>query len=399
MLELLWVGDAACPSGFAEGTHGVLETIHKHFNVTVLGLNYRGDPLHGLYPYDIYAAAVAGDALGVGRIVWMCDRIKFLRGRKPDVIVIQNDPWNIPLYINQLKLFDDYKNIPVVGFIAVDGKNCRGADYLNDLALGIFWTQFALDEARAGGFTKPGTVVRLGVNRMIYKPEDMLEARRALNMPEVYNRAFIVMNVNRNQPRKRWDLSIKYFAEWIKQYQIQDAILMLHVAPTGDKGVDIGDLARYYGITDYVRTVQTDIWFGLPKEMMRHLYCSADVGITTTQGEGLGLTTLESMACGRPNVVPRWSALGEWADGAVQIPCSTTAVGPPYVNVIGGVVDEAPFIEALHKLYSEPKFYAQQCRAALACAAREEFDWDMIGAQFLGALNGVLAELPTEVSA
>ena len=161
-------------------------------------------------------------------------------------------------------------------------------------------------------------------------------------------------------------------------------------------GVDIGDLARYYGIMDYVRTITTDTWYGLPREKMRHVYCASDVQITTTQGEGLGLTTLESMACGRPDIVPTWAALGEWADGAVQIPCSSTVIGPPYVNVLGGVVDKEPFVEALNRLYSDPRFYAQQQKAALACASRSEFDWEVIGAQFLGALEGVLAPLGVE---
>lgn len=393
MRELLWVGDAACPSGFAEATHGVLETLHKHFHVTVLGINYRGDPLHGKYPYDIYAAAVGGDAFGVGRLVWMCDHIKAKHGRAPDVIVLQNDAWNIPLYTQQLALVPEYKDITVVGFIAVDGKNCRGAEYLNTLSLGIFWSQFGLDEARAGGFTKPGAVVRLGVDRSIFQPEDMLLARQELGMSAAYNRAFIVLNVNRNQPRKRWDLSLRYFANWISSYDIQDALLMLHVAPTGDRGVDIGDLARYYGITDYVRTITTDTWYGMPREQMRHVYCAADIQITTTQGEGFGLTTLEGMACGIPQIVPEWAALGEWADGAIQIPCSSTAVGPPYVNVLGGVADQEAFVAALQCLYDDPMRYEEQKQSALSCASRSEFHWDVIGQRFLGALYGVLAPL------
>jgi D-inositol-3-phosphate glycosyltransferase len=361
--------------------------------VTVLGINYRGDPLHGKYPYDIYAAAAGGDAFGVGRLVWMCDHIRAERGRGPDVVVLQNDAWNIPLYVRQLAQVEEYRDVPIVGFVAVDGKNCRGAEYLNGLSLGIFWSQFALDEARTGGFTRPGAVVRLGVDRSIFQPEDMLEARAALGMPEAYNRAFVVLNVNRNQPRKRWDLTMKYFTSWIQRYGIQDALLMLHVAPTGDRGVDIGDLARYYGVTDFVRTITMDTWYGMAKEQMRHVYCSADVQVTTTQGEGLGLTTLEGMACGVPQVVPDWAALGEWADGAVRIPCSSTAVGPPYVNVIGGVVDEEPFVGALQTLYTDPVFYARRREAGLATAARPEFDWGHIGAQFLGALEGLLVPL------
>jgi hypothetical protein len=91
--RLLWVGDAGVPSGFARATHAILDTLRHHYDVTVLGMNYLGDPeVRRLYPYDIYPAAPGGDGLGVGRLVWVCDRVH------PDVIVIQNDGWFIPYY-------------------------------------------------------------------------------------------------------------------------------------------------------------------------------------------------------------------------------------------------------------------------------------------------------------
>ena len=103
MKRLLWIGDVACPSGFARATHETLDTLRHVYDVTVLGMNYRGDParpddefgkyhVDGRWPYQIYAAAPGGDAFGVGRLIFMCDLVK------PDVIVIQQDGWNVPHY-------------------------------------------------------------------------------------------------------------------------------------------------------------------------------------------------------------------------------------------------------------------------------------------------------------
>lgn len=380
MKKLLWIGDAGCPSGFARATHEILDVMRQSFDVTVLGINYRGDP-HP-YPYPIYAAAVGGDMFGVGRMIWMCDLIK------PDVIVLQNDPWNVPAYTGQLKRFPEYKDLPVVASMAVDGLNCE-IPRLNDLALGIFWTQFGCDEARYGGFSKDATVIPLGVSLTDYYPVTRADARQRL--PDRLHNAFIVGNVNRNQPRKRLDLTIRYFAEWVKSKNIPNAFLYLHVAPTGDTGTDLIQLARYYDVTDNVLTMQPATWYGVSEDDMRMTYNCFDVQISTTQGEGFGLTTFEGMACGVPQIVPDWSALGELVKGAARlVPCTSTAIGPPYVNVIGGIPDEAQFIQALDDVYRKPEVRRQLIADGFDRVSEPRFRWEEIGRAFTDAVKEVV---------
>jgi glycosyltransferase involved in cell wall biosynthesis len=337
----------------------------------VLGINYRGDP-HA-YPYPIYAAGVEGDGFGIERIVWMCDLVK------PDVIVVQNDPWNIPSYLKRLKAF--YPSVPVIGIIAVDGKNCAGRG-LNGLSLAIFWTEFGLDEARAGGYTGPAVVIPLGVDMKTYYPMDKYDARLRRGLPKELDDAFIVGNVNRNQPRKRWDLTIKYFAEWVHNGPLKDAYLYLHVAPTGDMGIQVQALAAYYGILQRILVMEPRTFYGLPEDEMRNTYNCFDVQISTTQGEGFGLTTFEGMACGVPQIVPDWSALGELCKGSARlVPCTSTAIGPPYVNVIGGVADERMFVKEIDALYKNRALREQTALDGLARTAEDRFRWANIGEQ------------------
>lgn len=392
MKKLLWVGDAACPSGFARATHGILDTLRDYYDVTVLGINYRGDP-HS-YPYPIYAAAASdynlsnsamARQLGVDRLLWMCHRIK------PDVIVLQNDGWNIPAYTQMLVRAPEYSSIPVVAAVAVDGKNFLGP-WLTGVSMAVFWTQFALDEARAGGYAGPATVIPLGVDTGIYRPQEQ-KAARLRHFKGYLSDAFIVGNVNRNQPRKRWDLMIKYFAKWITTYKIDDAHLYLHVAPTGDIGVDVQQLARYYGVFNRLVLVEPPVWQGMSEDSLADSYNCFDVCASTTQGEGFGLTALEAMACGIPCVLPDWSALGDWAKrGAWLVPCTSTAVGPPYVNVVGGVPDEGKFVQALHALYSNHDARKQNAQAALECARQEKFEWSNIGRRWAETLEATLSD-------
>lgn len=408
MKKVLIVGDAACPSGFAKGTHAVADGLHADYDVTVLGINYNGDP-HA-YPYPIYAAAVGGDAFGVDRLVFMCDLVKSSRrigARReivenaeacsgPDLIIVQQDGWNVPFYVQKLA-HSEYKNVPLVAVVAVDGKNFDGS-WLDGVSLAIFWTQFALDEARRGGYTGPAEVIPLGVDRNIYRPLNKQEARRRRKI-EMLSEMFIVGNVNRNQPRKRWDLSVKYFAEWVynrmpvsqrnpENRVINDAFLYFHTAPTGDVGFNVRKLARYYGVVDRLALLIPHVFYGSTEEEMRDTYCCFDADMSTTQGEGFGLTTIEAMACGIPCAVPEWSALADWARGGVAyVPCTSTAVGAPYVNVIGGVPDEDAYVETLNRLYLDRTYRERVASDGFALASQECFRWESIQSRYLEVVN------------
>lgn len=386
--KLLWVADAGSPTGFARATHEILKTVIREYDVAVLGINYRGDStIAAQYPYPLYAAQTGGDAFGVKRLVEVYDL------EKPDLIVIQQDGWNFRGYVRQVERFinpereaQGLEPLPVVAIVAVDGKNFQGG-WLEGISHAIFWTEFARHEASAGGYTGPASVIPLGVDTDFYVPMSIKEARYALFGKALPENAFVVGNINRNQPRKRWDLTIKYFAEWVHRYHPENAFLFLHVAPTGDDACNVKQLAEYYGVYQQLALRQTLIFHGVSEEVMRQTYNCLDVQITTTQGEGFGLTTFEGMACGVSQIVPRWSALGELCKGAAfVIPCTSTVIGPPYVNVIGGVPDETLFIEALDQLYLDRRLRESWGARARDRAIENRFQWSVIGEQYLHVL-------------
>jgi glycosyltransferase involved in cell wall biosynthesis len=376
--KLLWVGDAGVPSGFAKATHNILHYVMREYDVTVLGINYRGDP-HA-YPYDIFAAAPGGDFLGVGRLIWMCDAVK------PDVVVIQNDPWLLPLYLKKLKSIKEYAKIPVVAACAVDGKGLEFKP-MNGFDLAIFWTQFGLDESRAGGYEGAACVIPLGVDTKVFHPMDKKEAKNK-RLPTLVDN-FIVGNVNRNQSRKRLDLTIKCFCEWVKDTRNHDAQLYLHVAPTGDTGVDVVRLMRYYGLLDRLALVQPDTWYGITEEEMCLTYNCFDLQVTTSIGEGFGLTTFEGAACEVAQILPKHSALLEYFEGAAWlVDCSSTMVLDPN-SAIGGVIDEHKFMSALDAMYKNPRYIENNGQAARERAAQTRFTWEHVGQMYLDALKGV----------
>lgn len=376
MRKLLWIGDAVCDSGFARCTHKTLETLRTTWDVRVIGINYRGDP-HD-YPYPIYPAY----QLGGGRDLFGVSRVLEILAKFPaDVVVLQNDPWNIPRYIRELDRMP--KRPVVVGAIAVDGLNCMGAA-LNGLDHAIFWTAFAQQEAVKGGFFRSSGVVPLGVDLDVYAPGDRTAARDAIGLPEPIRSGFIILNSNRNQPRKRIDLTIRYFADFFHNHcPAKDAYLYMHVCPTGDVGIDVDGFAKYYGLKGRVLLEQPGVYEGLSEADLALTYHAADMQMSTTQGEGWGLTTMEAMASAVPCVVPDWSALAEWArPGAIMIPCFTTSVTPNKTNTIGGIPDRESIINALQQLYNDPIHRHTIGNAGRELVSRPEYRWENIAQTF-----------------
>lgn len=381
--RLLWVGDAVVSTGFARATHYILDTLKETWEVVVLGMNAPGDP-HP-YPYPIFRAAAGGDHFGVNRIG------ELARVVKPDLIVIQQDPWNFEVYHDALR--SAKVDVPVVGAVAVDGLNCRGTA-LNELAGAVFWTQFGLDQARLGGYVGPATVIPLGVDRKIYRPIGKRTARQQLQIiaadgSEVdLTDVFVVGNVNRNQPRKRLDLTIKFFSEWVRTSKIDNAYLYLHVCPTGETGYDIRDLMRYYGVKDRLILLEPEIGYGISEEGLAHTYAAFDVSVTTTQGEGFGLTTLEAMACKIPVIAPDWAALGDWPKSSIcKVPCTAeTAATTGGINVIGGVPNRVDYLKALDLVYNSATFRRRLADDGFARATSPEFRWTDVGAAYAAFL-------------
>lgn len=380
--RLLWIGDAVAATGFARATHQICDVLQEEFEVSVLGINYYGDP-HP-YSYDIYPSRTGGDQLGYGRVKALVESIG------PAIIVVQNDPWNIQGYLERVG------NIPVIGFVAVDGKNCKGTE-LNGLASAVFWTKFAEEEAKRGGYTGPSDVVPLGVDLRVYRPQDRQMTRERMSLPKIFKErglpedTFVVGTVGRNQWRKRFDLSIEYFAEWVHSRNIRDAILWMHVAPTGDDAWDLADLAKYYKISDRIFTPVIPRMKGVDEALMSRIYSMFDILLSTTLGEGFGLPMFEAMACGTPLIVPDWSGLGELCENAsLKVPCTSTAAHPNQTNTIGGIADKVKTIEALDLMYRNRETRAELSTRGLALVSQPRYRWENIGRAFLEHVNSVL---------
>lgn len=376
---LLFVGDAVVSTGFSRCTHAALPWLAQDWDVHVLGINYHGDPGAEDLPATVYPACRAftgEDLFGVKRFG------HFVRDLRPDAAVLLQDPWNVPVYMQHAA------DVPVVGWIAVDHENCRGAA-MNDLAGAVLWTEFALLEARRGGYGGPAAVIPLGVGPE-FKPLPQQEARNVqIGLPEQVRGKFIVGVVGRNQERKRLDLVFAAFAQWVNTRPNVDAALLLHVAPTGEDCYDIDNLVSYYNLQGRVVKLMPDVGKGLPNHGMPWVYACMDVYLSMSQAEGWNLCALEAMASGVPVVLPDQGGPGDWAgDAALKVPCPTFQFWGPKINAKHGIPDVGAAVQALDRLYRDKDLLQQQVGRGLDLAGQPEFVWDNVGKAFATAVKG-----------
>lgn len=362
-MKVLFVGDSpTVNTGFSRCTREVCnELIQLGHTVAVLGMGYAGDP-HS-YPYPIYPCVNRYDKCtsygGEERLPFLVSRLG------PDVIILLTDPWNVWDYINQLdkvKELCDKDNVPftippIVGWLAVDSKNQKG-EPLNRLAHLVVWTKFAGKELVKGGYGGDYSIVPLGVDTSIFYPRDKAESRAEIFGDNLPSNAFLVGVVGRNQPRKRLDLTIEYFSEWVRTCGVSDAYLYLHVAPTGERSCDIRSLITYHGLKGRVIINEPEVGMGNDESLMPKVYSSLDVHMTQSQAEGWHLPTLEAMACGVVCLVPDHSAFekenGWCGDAVVRVKCSASALTAPlngYPYTIGAVPGKVDTINALQLIY------------------------------------------------
>jgi glycosyltransferase involved in cell wall biosynthesis len=385
--KLMIIADAGADTGFAQVTHNLIENLFDKWDIHVLAINYQGDPHPLQSKAKMYnpSAKVQGDFYGINRVAELTHKVQ------PDVMLLINDPWVASSYQPIIEK-SGYKGA-VVLYTPIDGHNVMSAyiEPLNNFTHAVGYTQFGVDQLRKGGLLIPATVIPHGVNKKLWKPTDKAEAREKQGFPDDW---YIVNVTDRNQIRKRIDLAFYYFAQWVHSTNKPESVKLHYHGGMKDSGWDLLQLAESFGISKRLIISHPDInsQQGIPLELMPYFYAPADVGLSTTMGEGWGLTTHERMAMRIPMIVPEYSALGEWAKGGVHY---TRVSDIPYfnigsVNTKGGVPDMQSTVDALEALYVDKDYRDHIAQKGYELATQSKFSWRTIALQFNDVFNAAI---------
>lgn len=128
---------------------------------------------------------------------------------------------------------------------------------------------------------------------------------RKTKFPNLPEDAFIVLNVNRNDWRKDWLATMQAFE--VLAEANPKAYLYLHTNPIAH-GCNL--FAQSYKMKHRDRYVYTKM-ANASREELNGIYNAADVLISTSLGEGWGLSMTEAFAAGTPVVMPSNSVFPE----------------------------------------------------------------------------------------
>lgn len=388
MAKILYCGDAFVETGFGRVAENLLPALAEHHEVSVLAVNYHGDPHPEAKKYETYPAMLHGsDPFGSHRMAELVQTIK------PDLIWVTNDIWvAISLWdaVKDLReklgfRFFVYTPIDSYGLFPELLKSIEDWDGL------ATYTKFGAEEIKKIGYKKDIGIISHGTDFSKFFPMDKQECRKQLGVPED---VFIVFNGNRNQPRKRIDLTIKAFIKFAKDRD--DARLWLNMG-TKDMGWDIVPLfkrvARDEGYDATGKLILTSPNFStancLSVEQLNMVYNSADIGINTCIGEGWGLVNSEHAATGIMQLVPDHTSLAEIFDELPRIECQGSETDRNY-GLERMLPNPDSAAELLAHYYDNPSQLKKDGRWCYERMHEEAFTWPYIIEQMLTTIEKVL---------
>jgi len=391
-VKILFWGDAVIETGFARVLHSIARHLPSYYDISWIGVNYFGDPHK--YPYRIYpavsGASIRNDVYGINRFE------SIAAVEKPDVIFIVNDAWVQNSLLDAIKKF--YKNgkLPrIVSYVPIDAEDHDPDWYTNfDIVEKVVaYTEFGKREIikASSKLEDKLSIIPHGVDSDTFYQlpgtKDEIKHQLYPDRPDFYNDSFITLCANRNQPRKRIDISMKAF-KLFSDNKPENVKLYLHMGIV-DSHINIEKMSRRLGIDK--RLIVTNMQSGVqhvPIEKLNVIYNATDVGLNTSVGEGFSLTNIEHAVTGAPQVVAGHSALRElYSDCGLVVPTSTDYV-LDNIMTTGYLVTPEDVAERLEALYMDRGLYSSLSLKGQQKFTSDEYKWENIAKQWIKLFEG-----------
>jgi len=345
----------------------------------------------------------------------------FLHKNPQDIVIIFNDmvitSSLVQTIVNEMTI-DERKSFLLVSYMdqVYPYQKQHFIDMLNTYFDAVItFTPYWRKTARMIGLKKevPCFVFPHGFDHELYFPIPRKLARIFFNLPET---AFVILNLNRNQPRKRWDQTMIAFAELIGEYynyslahpekKLREIRLM--VGTTLDGPWDIKEIfnheLRLRGVPlSFAENCIVSL--SNPQQLsdkdINILYNACDVGINTCEGEGWGLCQIEHLAVGAPQVCPKIGGLQEFLNSENSSPID--AKWKYYIDKsrdpIGGIAeigDPIEYGQTLWKYYMDPSLcekHAKQGRKEILT----HYKWETVVEYFYHLIKHISKDVKKRI--
>lgn len=400
------LSDAGCNTGFAVASHGIgdrLVTQYGH-DVHVLATNYRGD--YWPTPMKLYRPDLVklNDVYGLSRFVEMIGKVE------PDVVIILNDPYIVLRLLFRNQFDKDLvlaRYAPILAYMPVDGTNFPG-DWkrMPGLVAGIeplpgrpSPSMMPVVMSKHGNTLFPNApLVYHGVDTKTFRPltptdpvisssneviTSKRDAKKLLNIPDD---SILILRVDRNSHRKNyadtWKALVPVMHENPKVH------VWFHCKIEGDDVELAQVISRDMSIADRFHwPADHNTFTGWTVQDLVAVYNAADIFVSTSMGEGFGLTLGEAAACGVPIVAQNVSSIPEVV-GPGGILLEPERLYTPHSGEDQWLPNVAAFTDAIRKLVN-----SRGARRELGEAGRkhvvESFVWDDAARRFHELITAV----------
>jgi len=187
--------------------------------------------------------------------------------------------------------------------------------------------------------------------------------------------------------RKRMERLLKAYSLFIKDSrQLKDrTVLHMHTIPIAIDGLNLIRIVQDLGIQDNVifsyGSFRSAAW---TNEGINILYNTFDTNISASSGEGFGLATIESLACGIPNIGPNSTSFTELIGEDPKTRRGLLASIIDWQMIPDGcyrsLVDEQDLSQCMRIMYQDEKLRKQCSKNAIEWT--KQFNWTSICQQW-----------------
>jgi glycosyltransferase involved in cell wall biosynthesis len=358
--------------------------------------DHRTDYPENVYEYDAFANENPKQhGFGFGQVK------DFVTMNKPDVVIVYNDMLVLRGVISQL-LEVPNRNFKIIAYID-QVYLCQKREYIEYINqtcdVAMMFTDFWEKNIMKQGIRLPSCFLPHGFSKMAHYsiPKKLARKYYNLSMDD-----FIVMNLNRNQPRKRWDTCMQAMALVVSKMPDSKIKLLISAQMNGawnllevyerelkKYGISLEEGMKHLIIMDNPQNTNDD--------NILFMYNVADVGINTCDGEGFGLCNFQQAAIGIPQIISHVGGFLDFFDetNAMVVKPKLTYYVDASRDAVGGeaeLCDYREFAEAIITYYTRPdlmKEHGKQARKRIV----DNYGWDKICNKLCDIIHQTVGEV------
>lgn len=388
--RILCVSDAVTPTGFSRVFQNLATRWEQDYEIVSVGVNYRGDPHN--YKFPIFPASNGGSVYGENRVCELIESQDF------DIVWILNDSWVINRYLQAIKNTVK-KAIPkIITYFPVDSTEHNPAWYENFdiVSQAVTYTNFGKWVVGDANPILDVKIIPHGVDTKIYYKLFPTKAEAKNKFFEPYadkvgdmSDSFIVLSTQRNQPRKKLDVTMKGFAKFASN-KPKNVKLYMHCGLT-DASINVDTLANRYGILDRLIISSTKPGVQVvPEQRLNEIYNISDVGMNTSMGEGWSLTNMEHAVTGGVQLVANHSALRELYTGCGMLMSTCGEFMFDNSMTVGRLVSSDEVASKLQYLYNNVEERERLAQLGYEKFTSPEYSWEEVSKTWLRLFDEVL---------